>query len=37
MAKDVKIRKIKTSIPDDVFVSSIDGIVGATEGVNLDV
>lgn len=37
MTKDVKIRKIKTSIPDDVFVSSIDGIVGATKGVNLDV
>lgn len=37
MLKKIGIRKIKTSIPDDVFVSSIDGIVGATKGVNLDV
>ena len=37
MLKKIGIRKIKTSIPVDVFVSSIDGIVGATKGVNLDV
>ena len=37
MTKDVKIRKIKTSIPDDVFVSSIDGILGTVKDVNLDV
>lgn len=37
MLKKIGIRKIETEIPYDVFVSSIDGIVGATEGVNLDV
>lgn len=37
MTKKIGIRKIETSIPCDVFASSIDGIVGATKGVNLDV
>lgn len=37
MTKDVKLRRIKTSIPDDVFVSSIDGILGPVKDVNLDV
>lgn len=37
MLKKIGIRKIETEIPYDVFVSSIDGIVGATKGVNLDV
>ena len=36
MTKKIGIRKIETSIPCDVFVSSIDGIVGAAKGVNLD-
>lgn len=37
MTKDVKLRRIKTSIPDDVFVSSIDGILSPVKDVNLDV
>ena len=37
MTKKIGIKKIETSIPCDVFVSSIDGIVGASKGVNLDV
>ena len=37
MTKKIGIKKIETSIPCDVFVSSIDGIVGAAKGVNLDV
>lgn len=37
MTKNVKLRRIKTSIPDDVFVSSIDGILGTVKDVNLDV
>ncbi len=37
MTKKIGIKKIETSIPCDVFISSIDGIVGAAKGVNLDV
>ncbi len=37
MTKDVKLRRIKTSIPNDVFVSSIDGILSPVKDVNLDV
>ena len=37
MTKKIGIRKIETSIPCGVFVSSIDGIVGAAKCVNLDV
>lgn len=37
MLKKIGIRKIETEIPYDVFVSSIDGILGPVKDVNLDV
>ena len=33
----IGIKKIETKVPYDAFISSIDGIVGETKGVNLEV
>ena len=37
MTKKIGIKKIKTNVPYDAFISNIDGIVGATKGINLEV
>lgn len=33
----IRIKKIETNVPYDAFISSIDGIVGETKGVNFEV
>ena len=37
MTKKIGIKMIKTSVPYDAFISSIDGLVGPSRGVNLEV
>ena len=37
MTKKIGIKMIKTNVPYDAFISSIDGLVGPSRGVNLEV